>query len=216
MFNDSINHEYIIRYIRGLSDDRDGLLGNIRSYAKNCSIPVIEPETAAFLKFLCLAKNPGSILEIGSAVGYSAILMAKSSGADVVTVERDENLAKKARENITAADLSGKIRLIEGEAADVLSGIKEKFDMIFIDAAKGGYPEFFAGCKNMLNDKGIIVFDNVLYRGMTASDELVVRRKITIVKRLRRFISSLAEDRELAVSVLPLGDGLLLVTKGKV
>ena len=155
-------------------------------------------------------KRPEKILEVGTAIGYSAIRMARSCDADIVTIEISDEMADKAEENIEKADLSHRIKVLRGDAAEVLKTLDEKFDFIFIDAAKGHYMDFFNECDRMLEKGGILVSDNVLYKGMTATDELVVRRKITIVRRLRNYLEMLKNNENYSTAIIPIGDGVAL------
>lgn len=211
MIEDNINYEYIIRYLREMTDDKDSLLRELRRYAEENDVPVSQRETSAFLQFLCAVKQPKRILEIGTAIGYSAIAMAKCCQAEIVTLERDETMIAKAKENISKAGLEERITLIEGDATQTLSSVTGSFDLVFVDAAKGQYDVFLQQIE--VSDGGVLVCDNVLYKGMTATDELVVRRKITIVKRLREFLNTLMNDESYVTSLLPLGDGVALAYK---
>lgn len=211
MIEDNINYEYIIRYLRCMTDDRDPFLREMRQEAERHEIPVSQRETSAFLQFLCAVKQPERILEIGTAIGYSAIAMAKNCQAEIVTLERDQAMISSAKAYIERAGLTDRIRLIEGDAVQTLQNVSGKFDLVFMDAAKGQY-EFFLE-QISLADGGILVCDNVLYKGMTATDELVIRRKITIVKRLRKFLDGLMKDEQYVTSLLPLGDGVALAYK---
>ena len=211
MIEDNINYEYIIRYLREMTDDKDSLLRELRRYAEENDVPVSQRETSAFLQFLCAVKQPKRILEIGTAIGYSAIAMAKCCQAEIVTLERDETMIAKAKENISKARLEERITLIEGDATQTLSSVTGSFDLVFVDAAKGQYDVFLQQIE--VSDGGVLVCDNVLYKGMTATDELVVRRKITIVKRLREFLNTLMNDESYVTSLLPLGDGVALAYK---
>ena len=213
MVEDNINYDYIIRYLRRMTDDQEPALAAMRRFAQAHEIPICQRETAAFLRFLCAVKQPRRILEIGTAIGYSAISMAKSCAGDIITLERDERMASLARKNILENGMQERIALIEGDAAETLSRLEGKFDLVFIDAAKGQYEAFLR--KISLASGGVLVCDNVLYQGMTATDELVVRRKITLVKRLRAFLDRLMHDPQYVTSLLPLGDGVALAYRKK-
>ncbi len=204
----NINYEYIVRYLQHMTQEKDPLLRELRRYGKEHEVPVSQPETAAFLRFLCGVKQPERILEIGTAIGLSAILMAKACRGRVVTLERDETMVAATRENIKKSGLEHRIQLIAGDATETLPGLQESFDLVFMDAAKGQYEAFLDQIH--LSPGGVLVCDNVLYQGMTATDELVVRRKITIVKRLRSFLDRLMNDERYVTSLLPLGDGVAL------
>lgn len=210
MIDDNINHEYIIRYLRGLYHETGPQLIKMQEYAKSHSVPVILPDSAAFLKTLCAMKMPNRILEIGTAIGYSAMLMHSVTNAEIVTVERDRGAYEQAVENIKAAGLEQKIHCVLNDAESVLPKMDGTFDFIFIDGAKAHYSEFFKSSKALLNPGGFLLFDNCLYKGMVATDELMLHRKRTIVKRMRRFIEEAISSPDFTASLVPIGDGMLL------
>ncbi len=208
MIDDSINHEYIIRYLRDNFEEPTPLLASMRRLANENDIPIAEPETAALLRFLCGVKKPARILEIGTAIAYSSILMAESCNAEIVTLERNEEMYSLAGKFIGQAGFNDRINIVFGDALDTIGSVEGDFDIVFIDASKGHYEDFFSKAK--LSDNGIFICDNVLYKGMTATDELLIKRKTTIVKRLRKFISDICGNKEYYSALLPIGDGVLL------
>lgn len=210
-----INYSYITEYIRGLCSERTGILGEMTAYARENHVPIVEEETAKLLEVLCMLHHPKRILEIGTAIGFSALLMYNAcyDKPKIITLERYEKAAQKARENFKKADADSDITLLEGEAEELLNTVDGPFDMIFIDAAKGQYPKFFEACLPKLTNGGLIICDNVLYKGMIAADELVIRRKITIVKRLRKFLQSIMQDKRVQSSIIPIGDGVCICIK---
>lgn len=214
---DAIVPPYITEYLRKKTVHNDAFMHELEAYAEENSVPIVEPETARFLSVICRAAKPRKILEVGCAIGYSSILMAKATGADceIATLECDENMVKTARENIKKAGYSEKISVIEADAKDYLSYIDddEVFDIIFLDGPKAHYIYMLDECVRLLKKGGMIISDNVLYKGMTADDNHVVRRKITIVKRLRRYIDMLMGHKELETAILPLGDGVTVSVK---
>ena len=141
--------------------------------------------------------------------------MSRAAEGEVTTIELSDEMADIAEENIKKAGLSDKITLIRGDGREVIPEIEGEFDLIFIDAAKGQYQEFFNEAKRLLRVGGILVSDNVLFKGMTATDELVIRRKITIVKRLREYLTMLKENKDFATALLPIGDGVAISIKEK-
>ena len=197
---DAIVPPYITEYLRAKTVHNDEFLHSLEKYAEENSVPIVEPETARFLSVMCRTVKPKKILEVGCAIGYSSILMAQATDDDceIATLECNEDMVRIARENIKTSGYAGKISVIEADAKDYLSYIDddEVFDMIFLDGPKAHY-----------------ISDNVLYKGMTADDNHVVRRKITIVKRLRKYIDMLMEHKELETSLLPLGDGVTISVK---
>lgn len=213
MIDDSINYEYIIRYLRDLLPQREGLQGEMEAFAKEYEVPISQPETMKLLEVLIRLGRIQSVLEVGCAIGYSAICMAEAGCERIDTVEISPDAARVARCNFEKAGLKERITLYEGDAKDVLPTLKGEYDMIFMDAAKAQYQEFFPHCMRLLKSGGLLVSDNVLYKGMTATDELVQRRKITIVKRLRNYLSMISSVPELETTVIPIGDGVALSYK---
>ena len=160
-------------------------------------------------------KKPQNILELGTAIGYSAILMnlASNGNSKITTIERDKLMVEHARNNFRKYGMENKINIIQGDCIEILEKLDEKFDFIFIDASKGHYNHFLPHCLRLLNNHGIIVADNVLFRGMVASKELVVRRKITIVKRMKSYLNLVSKDETLITSVIPMGDGVAITSR---
>lgn len=193
----------------------DGLLLELEDYAAKHRVPIVRPETARLLIVLGRLVKPGRILEIGTAIGYSSILLSGilAPGGRIDTIERNDEMVVKAHENIKKAGLADTIAVIAGDAAEVLRCLDKRYDMIFMDAAKGQYPEFLPECLRMLKPGGLLVSDNVLYKGMITGDEKVVRRKRTIVNRMRSYLESIMNDPSLDTSILPVGDGVALSYK---
>ena len=210
-----INYDYINNYIRNTIRENDGILKELEDFARENHVPIIQPEVEKLLLVTGKLLKPRRILEVGTAIGYSAIVLSKvlDEGGKIDTVDRYELMIERAKNNIKRAGLEDTVNIIVGDAVEVLRCLDKKYDMIFLDAAKGQYPEFLPECLRMLNKGGLLFSDNVLYKGMVANDELVVRRKKTIVKRLRDFLSSICENEELDTSILPVGDGVALSYK---
>lgn len=212
-----ITYDYMDEYIKNLVPEEQGILKEIQDYAKNNSVPIVQKEVANLLKLLVNLKKPEKILELGTAIGYSSILMNISSNGNskIISIDRDKSMIDIAEKNIIKAGLQDKIQIIEGDCLEVLENMEDKFDFIFIDAGKGHYNHFLPYCLKMLNTDGIIVADNVLFRGMVASRELLIRRKITIVKRMQKYLDMVCNDENLITTVLPMGDGVA-ITKRKI
>lgn len=210
----NINEEYIDEYIRMLLPMKESLK-IMEKYAEENHVPIIQPEVAQLLRILLKTNKPKNILEIGTAIGYSAIIMANNTSKEtkIISIERRNDMVKLAEENIKKHDYSNKIEILEGDAIEVLPTLKNKYDFIFLDAAKGHYMDFFTESMSLLRVGGIIVSDNVLFKGMVASDNLVIRRKKTIVKRLREFLRYINEIEGYTSSVIPIGDGLAITYK---
>ncbi len=215
MIDDNINYEYIIRYIRRTLKPQVGLIAELEEFAAENSIPISQPETIKLLELLIKIGNVKSILEVGTAIGYSAIRMAGAGAEHIDTIEINHDAAAFAEKSIKRAGFENRIRIFEGDAREVLKELGGSYDLIFIDAAKAQYNEFFTHCMRMLKPGGILFSDNILYKGMTATDELVQHRKITIVKRLRRYVDMLCTHPELETDILPLGDGVAISVKGR-
>lgn len=213
MIDDNINYEYIIRYIRRSLKPSDGIVADMETFAKEYDVPISQPETIKMIELLIRLGGIKRVLEVGTAIGYSAIRMANAGAEHIDTIEINSDAARVAQENVVRAEADGKIHIIKGDAKEVLPTLSGEYDMIFIDAAKGQYSEFFNHCMRMLKKGGLLVSDNVLYKGMTATDELVQHRKITIVRRLREYIDMLCSHPGLETDILPIGDGVALSIK---
>ncbi len=211
----NINHDYIENYIQALLPDSKGILKDMEDYAKEYNVPIITPDVRTLLSILIKTSGAKRILEIGTAIGYSSILMAISAGKDseIISMEKNPELAELARKNIEIAGYKNTIKVLQGDAADLLDEINGEYDMIFLDGAKGHYYDFFKKSVNNLKIGGLFVCDNVLFRGMVAERSLLKRRKITIVKRLKKFLTFLSENSALQTSIVPIGDGLSISIK---
>lgn len=208
---DQINPDFIAEYIRSITPDNPAYLKELEAYAEENKIPIIEKEVAQLIKLLLKIKRPRNILELGTAIGYSSLVMAEASReARITTIERWPKMIEKAQDNIKKTNHRDRIEIIEGEAGEVLASLDGKYDFIFLDAAKGQYMEFFNYCQNLLEVGGIIVSDNVLFKGMVASDDLVIRRKKTIVRRLREYLQYINQVEGYISAVIPIGDGVAL------
>lgn len=212
---DAIVYPYITEYLRKEIPPHKGILKELEEYAEINSIPIVQPETAQLLEVLAAIKRPERILEVGCAIGYSAILTAQylAPGGTVTTLEWDADMAEIARENIKKAGLESAINVIHNDAKEVIPTLTAEYDIIFLDGPKAHYIYMLNDCIRLLKRGGLLIADNVLYKGMTADDEHVIRRKITIVKRLRRFISAQMQRGELKTVLLPLGDGVTVAVK---
>lgn len=211
----NIAHDYIEEYIRGLITEKEGHIKGMEDYAIQNNVPIIHPEVGQFLKVLIKSHGVKRILEVGTAIGYSAGLMAEAAGPDceIVTIERDEEMQSLAMENIKKLGFQNNIKIQFGDALEVLKDIQGEFDMVFLDAAKGHYDHFLPMCLSHLKANGLLVCDNVLFRGMVATNKLLIRRKITIVKRMRKYLTHISDMKELETVVLPIGDGIALSCK---
>lgn len=189
-------------------------LRKIKEKALEDKVPIIMDDTLNVIDNILKANNVKSILEIGTAVGYSAICFTEYLQADgfIDTIERDEMRVIEARKNIKKAEVEDKINIYFGDAVEILPTINKKYNVIFIDAAKGKYPFFLKEALRMLDDKGIIFADNVLYKGYVMSDYNKHKQR-TAVRNLREFIAEIQENDELDVEILDVGDGLAIAKK---
>lgn len=192
---------------------RSGILKEMEEYAAINSVPISQPETMKLLEVLVHIADIKNVLEVGCAIGYSSICMASAGCKSIDTIEISDEMAEIAAENIKKAGYGETIHIYKGDAREILPTLDKEYDMIFVDAAKGQYNEFFGHCMRMLKHGGVLVSDNVLYKGMTATDELVQHRKITIIRRLRTYLDMLSSSDSLETSVLPVGDGVAISFK---
>lgn len=187
----------------------------MKDYAKENDVPIIQDEGLAFLESIVAVKRPKRILEIGSAIGYSASRMSMVCGSEVVTIERDPKMYEEACKNINRLGLANKVRIIFKDALDALEDVgEEKFDMIFIDAAKGQYTNFFNLYAPLLSDDGVIVTDNMLFHGLVLSDDEIKSRSLRgLVRKLRNYHNFLLDNKDYKTSIFNIGDGMSITTK---
>lgn len=208
---------YITEYLREKTHHNDEFLLDLEKYAKENSVPIVEPETARFVSVITKMIKPQRILEVGCAIGYSGILMSRLMAEDGLfeTVEFNPDMVTIAKDNIKKAGLEEKINVIEADAKEYLGKIDGEniYDIIFLDGPKAHYIYMLDDCIRLLKKGGVLISDNVLYKGMVPDDNHVVRRKITIVKRLRKYIDALMNDERIMTSLLPLGDGVTISVK---
>ena len=204
-------------YLNSLIPKRSEFLEELRrlSALEDSYAPIVTRDTEQLLITLLALTKPRRVLEVGTAVGYSSIFMADNLPEDsrIITVERYKKHAEIAVDNIFRVGYEEKIKVIEGDAAEVLSWLDGGFDFIFLDAAKAQYIEFLPELLRLLNTGGILLSDNVLFHGMTGDDGNVIRRKITIVKRLRMYLETITNHPLLTTSLIPIGDGVALSVK---
>ena len=207
--------ERISTYINSLDKGNSEFLNELRRQAMADDVPIIRQETEKLLKVLIRMKQPERILEVGTAVGYSALVMAAEmpETSTVTTIEKYEKRIPIARENFSRAGET-RITLLEGDAAEVLKELKGSYDFIFMDAAKGQYLHFFPEIMRLLAAGGVLVSDNVLQDGeIIESHFLVARRNRTIYGRMREYLYTLTHHTALQTAVVPIGDGITISTK---
>lgn len=203
----------ITTYIHSLDLDVPAYLTELREYARANDVPIIRQEMESFMKVLLKMAEPKRILEIGTAIGYSALFMNEClEDVQIVTMENYEPRLQEARKNLAGHD---NITLVEGDAVQNIKNLEKGFDMIFLDAAKAQYIVMLPDLLRLLNDGGILLADNVLQDGeLIKSRYITPRRQRTIHSRMREFIWEVKHRPELTASVIPIGDGVVLAYKG--
>ena len=210
-----IGDERLETFLNSMDPELPGELFSLEQRALADHVPIIRRGTRSFLRRILAERRPGRILEIGTAVGFSALFMAwyAPEPVRIVTVEQDARRIAEARKNFAAAGRQGQITLLEGDAAEILPGLSGPFDMIFMDAAKGQYPFLLPQAKRLMAQGGLLITDNVLQEGDILESRFAVRRRDrTIHKRMREYLYTLAHDEDLVCTVLPVGDGLAVCT----
>lgn len=205
----NINYNHIVDYLNNIYIDEDFV--ELRNFGIENNIPIMKLETKEFLKSLITIQKPKNILEIGSAIGYSSLLFSKYTGANITTIEKSEKMYEIAKSNFKKYGKD--INIINMDAKKALNNINQGFDFVFIDANKSQYKYYFDKSISLLNKNGIIVCDNILFRGEIANDNIVDKRDITIVKNLRKFLSYITDLDEYITSIIPIGDGISLSTR---
>ena len=208
--------ERMVSFINSFDRGNTPFLDELERYAKETNVPIIRKEMQSFLKVLLAIKKPKRILEVGTAVGFSAILMSEYAPEDckITTIEKYDKRIPIARENFRRAGKEHQITLIEGDALEVLKRLDEKFDFIFMDAAKGQYIYYMPEVIRLLSKDGVLVSDNVLQDGDIIESRFAVeRRNRTIHSRMREYLYELKHHELLETSIVPLGDGVALSTK---
>ena len=208
--------ERLVTYINSLDRGNTKILDEIEREAIDTYVPIIRKEMQSFLRLLLAMQKPMRILEVGTAVGFSAILMAEYGPKDcqIVTIENYEKRIPIAKNNFVRAGKEAQITLLEGDAAEILPQLEDPFDFIFMDAAKGQYIHFLPEVFRLLKNGGVLVSDNVLQDGdIIESHFIVERRNRTIYKRMREYLYELTHREDLTTAVLPIGDGITVSTK---
>lgn len=211
-----IVEERLVAYLHSLETENCEILEQIEREALDTYVPIIRKEMQSFLKVLLRMKQPQRILEVGTAVGFSAILMSEyvPKGCKITTIENYEKRIPIARENFRRAGKADQITLLEGDALEVMKTLEEPYDFIFMDAAKGQYMAYLPEVMRLLKPQGILLSDNVLQEGEIIESRFVVeRRDRTIHSRMREYLYTLKHHPELETSILPLGDGAALSIK---
>ncbi len=206
-----IVNELITGYLASLSHELPQELEKLKEKSRAEEVPIIRDDMLELIRFLLIKEKPKTILEIGTAVGFSALFMKSvAPEAKITTVEKVEMRLKEARKNLEGSG----IELLEGDAEEVLAGLSETYDFIFLDAAKGQYGRLLPNIKRLLADGGLLLTDNVLLEGSIAKSRFgVERRDRTIHERMREFLRELTHTEGYVTVILPVGDGAALTYK---
>ena len=207
-----VDLDRINTFVNAFSEEEEGAIEELYREAVKSGVPVIRPAAKSFLKVMLEMKKPMSALEIGAAVGYSALyaLSHMPEGAKLSTIERDEEMIAAAKSNISRFGMEERIRLYEGDALEILKTLPDRsFDYIFVDAAKGQYINFLPDIKRLAMTGALIITDNIFQDGTIFESRFEVpRTDRTIHERIREYLTALKNDNELITSVVPVGDGM--------
>lgn len=211
-----IVEERVVTFIHSLETENSEILEQVEKEALDSYVPIIRKEMQSFLKVLLAMKKPKRILEVGTAVGFSALLMSEYAPANcqITTIEKYEKRIPIARKNFKRAGKETQITLLEGDAMEILKGLTGSFDFIFMDAAKGQYIYYLPEVLRLLEKNGVLVSDNVLQEGEIIESRFAVeRRNRTIHSRMREYLYELKHHPLLETSIIPLGDGVSVSIK---
>ncbi|MDQ8225476.1 O-methyltransferase [Enterococcus faecium] len=216
MMHRPVVKEELLDFMRTQQKKLPGELGKLEEEAHVAEVPVIPHETVVFLKFLLGQLQPERILEIGAAIGFSSSVMATTIGenAHVTTIDRFDVMIEKAKKNYERLGLTDKVTLLEGQAADILPELSGLYDFIFMDSAKSKYIEFLPECLRLLRKGGVLMVDDIFQGGtILLPDEEIPRGKRAIHRKLNEFLRVVMDHPDLTSTILPLGDGVILMTK---
>ena len=209
--------EEIVEFLRQRQKQVTGSLKELENFARKENIPIIPHETVAYFRFLMETIQPKNILEIGTAIGFSALLMAQHApNAKITTIDRNPEMIGFAKENFAKYDSRKQITLLEGDAVDILSTLTETYDFVFMDSAKSKYIVFLPEILKHLEVGGVVVLDDIFQGGDVAKDIMEVRRgQRTIYRGLQRLFDATLDHPGLTASLIPLGDGILMIRKNQ-
>lgn len=211
-----ITEERISAFINSFDTGNTPFLNELEQFAIKTNVPVIRPQMQSFLKLLLAVKQPKRILEVGTAIGFSALLMSEYGPKDckITTIEKYEKRIPLAKENFKKAGKEEAITLLEGDAAEILKKLEGPYDFIFMDAAKGQYIHFLPDILKLMPAGGLLISDNVLQDGdVMESRYAVTRRDRTIHSRMREYLYELKHNEQLRTDILPVGDGVTVSVK---
>ncbi len=208
-----INYPFIKDYLNELYPEHSKEIREIEDFAHKNSVPIMERESLEVLKYVIKIHKPKKILELGTAIGYSAIVMATlDNEIKITTMDRSEKFVSYAVENIKKFNLEDRIEIVFGEIDENLDKLSDTYDLIMFDAGKSHYSEYFDKTMRLIDNGGIIFSDNVLFKGLIANDDLVPRRQRTITRNMREYLEFLTNSPGISSVVLPVGDGLAIST----
>ncbi len=207
--------ENVLHYMRTHQKQNKGHLAELEAFARRENIPIIQHEVVAYFRLLMQTLQPESILEIGTAIGFSALLMAEyAPEAKITTIDRNEEMIAFAKDNFAKYDTRKQIKLLEGDAVDLLSTLEDEYDFVFMDSAKSKYVIFLPEVLKRLKVGGVIVFDDIFQGGDIAKPIQEVRRgQRTIYRGLHSLFDQTLNHPDLTASLIPLSDGLLMIRK---
>lgn len=211
-----ITDERMMTFIHSFDRGNPPYLHELEKFSLETNVPIIRPQMQSLLKFLLTWGRPMSVLEVGTAIGFSALLMSEYApkGCQITTIEKYEKRIPIAKENFKKAGKEEDITLLEGDASDILAKLEGSYDLIFMDAAKGQYINFMPDVLRLLAPGGILVSDNILQEGdLVESKYAITRRNRTIHNRMREYLFELTHNDELETVILPVADGVTLTTK---
>lgn len=209
--------ERIVTYMHSLEKLNNNVLEEIEQQAHIDGVPIIRKEMESFLRVMLTITKPKRILELGTAVGYSAILMSEAieKDASIITIENYEKRIVQARDNFKKADKEDVITMLEGDAMEIMPGLEgDSFDFVFMDAAKAQYIHFLPEVMRLMKKGAVLITDNVLQEGDIIQSKYVVRRRDrTIHKRMREYLEVVKNHPELETTIVPIGDGITISVK---
>lgn len=208
--------EELVDFMRQELKPFSGKLAELEAYAHERGIPIIPHETAVFLNMIVGLLQPQNILEIGTAIGFSGSLMAQhlNENGHLTTIDRFDIMIERAKANFDKMGLADKVTLLEGDAADILPTLDQTFDFIFMDSAKAKYYEFLPYCMRQLKVGGVLMIDDVFQGGTILEDEKDIPKRVRkIHRRLNQLMETVLDHPALETSLIPLGDGLLMIKK---
>ena len=203
-----------LKYLQSFQSENDPLIIELEEFAKINNVPILSKDSAKLLEILISMTAPKRVLELGTAIAYSSIRIARNLKKKSIlhTIEKSSDNIKLAKENIVKAGLNDKIVIMEGNAFDIMPGLKKKYDFIFLDADKNDYKQLFDYCLILLKKNGIIFVDNLLWKGYTASQKVPAEYK-TSTKYIREFNQFFTSQKTLNATIIPIGDGIGLGVK---